>query len=201
MNRTTSSATGVVGVDRLVSPSWFRRFVLPFGHDSWDEAEADMLPDPDQRQRINELCADLSESGFEIPVCVGRDHWWSHRFRVIDGMHRSIAAMRLGLNIPLRFGDPERPGYELYDEYTVTLSGGSVEGPLDLSDRVLGLTSWRSGDGFWMTWGGASGAGSGMRVHLPRRPERRAQTAAELEARLRDAGIAAEVVFSAESEV
>jgi hypothetical protein len=38
-----------------------------------------------------------------------------------------------------------------------------------------------------------------MRVHLPRRPERRSQIAAELAARLRDAGIAAEVVFSAES--
>jgi Integrase core domain len=30
-------------------------------------------------------------------VVVGRDHWWSRRPRVQDGVHRSIAAMALGL--------------------------------------------------------------------------------------------------------
>jgi hypothetical protein len=48
---------------------------------------------------------ELAGTGFERPVVIRREHWWSVRPRVCDGMHRSVAALRLGLPILVRIGD------------------------------------------------------------------------------------------------
>lgn len=79
---------------RTVSPAWFRAHILPLETwSSWDEAEADLLSDPDQQRRINELAADLTASGFEHPVTVGRDRWWHRRPRVRDGIQHHAGAL------------------------------------------------------------------------------------------------------------
>jgi hypothetical protein len=182
---------------RTVSPAWFRAHVLPLETwSSWDEAEADLLSDPDQQRRIDELAADLTASGFEHPVTMGRDRWWSRRPRVRDGIHRSITAMRLGLDIPLRFGEPSMEGYGEQDEYTVTAATGSFD---ELMDRVFTLASFRCADGFWLRCDTASGDSlkGEVRLLLPRRTQRREEIAAELAERLRDSGISTQVTFSA----
>lgn len=182
---------------RTASPAWFRAHILPLETwGSWDEAEADLLSDPDQQRRIDELAADLATAGFEHPITVGRDRWWHRRPRVRDGIHRSITAMRLGLDIPLRFGEPTMEGYGEQDEYVVTAATGSFD---DLMERVFTLASFRSADGFWLRCDCASGdsvAGE-VRLLLPRRTQRREKIAAELAGRLRDSGISAQVTFSA----
>ena len=185
---------------RTVSPAWFRAHILPLETwSSWDEAEADLLSDPDQQRRIDELTADLTASGFEHPVTVGRDRWWHRRPRVRDGIHRSITAMRLGLDIPLRFGEPTMEGYGEQDEYIVTVVTAAAGGFDELMDRVFALASFRCADGFWLRCDTASGdtAAGEVRLLLPRRTQRREEIAAELAERLRDSGISAQVTFSA----
>lgn len=64
---------------RTVSPVWFRSHVLPLETwTSWDAAEADLPSDPDLAG-VNRLVADLAATGFEHPVTVGLDRWWSRR--------------------------------------------------------------------------------------------------------------------------
>ena len=184
---------------RTVSPDWFRSHVLPAEQDSWDQLEADLLVDPDQRLRITELCSDLSTTGFDHPVTVGRDRWWSRRPRVRDGVHRSVAAMRLGIEIPIRFGEPEMDGYDEQDQYTVTVT--DVSGDADeLFERVYSLASFRSGDGFWMRCDVATGGRTPgvINLFMPRRESRREVIAGEIVDRLRGSGISAEVSFTSE---
>lgn len=185
---------------RTVSPAWFRSHVLPLETwTSWDAAETDLLSDSDQQLRIKELVADLATTGFEHPVTVGFDRWWSRRARVRDGMHRSVAAMQLGLDIPLRFGEPTRNGYGEQDEYTVTVvSSGDVN---ELLDRVFVLASFRSADGFWISCdvGSVDRSRGEVRLLLPRRPRRRQKIAYELAERLCESGITAQVEFTAEA--
>jgi hypothetical protein len=89
---------------RTVTPAWFRRRVLPaYGDRTWADCEAALLADPLERRRIDELKAELTLRGFDHPVAVGRDHWWS-KPQVQDGVHRSIAAMELGVPIAIRYG-------------------------------------------------------------------------------------------------
>lgn len=188
-----------MGRTRTFSPARFRSRVLPALHDSWEEAASALLADPDEQLRIRELRQELSANGFEFPVYAGRDRWWSGQLRVRDGMHRSIAALQLGLDIPLRVGDPQREGYDAYDRYIVTLddAAGDFEG---VCDRVLSLASFRSGDGFWVTWASASTdrTASEVELVLPRRETRRAAIAQELAERLTAAGTPAEVRFTGE---
>jgi hypothetical protein len=184
---------------RTVSPDWFRSHVLPAAQDSWDQLEADLLADQDERLRVAELCSDLSASGFEHPVTVGRDRWWNRRPRVRDGIHRSVAAMRLGIDIPIRFGEPEMDGYDAQDQYTVTVT--DVSGDSDeLFERVYSLASFRSGDGFWMRCDVATGGRTPGVVNLfmPRRESRRQVISGEIVERLRTAGIPARVEFAGE---
>lgn len=191
----------MIGRSRRLRPKWFRRSVLPLDQwSSWDSAESDLLADRDQCQRISELAADLSVEGFENPVTVGRDRWWDLRPRVRDGMHRSIAAMQLGIDIPVRFGEPMMDGYGEQDEYTVTLLDTSCDFDA-LFDRVFTLASFRSGDGFWVRCDTASANSERGEVLLllPRRPDRRELIALEVADRLRDAGITARVDFTAEA--
>lgn len=185
---------------RTVSSAWFRSRVLPVLHDSWAEAEADLLAEPDEARRVDELAAELVERGFDYPVCVDRDRWWHRRPRVLDGMHRSIAAMRQGLDIPIEYGEPHKDGYDHYDEYTVTLvdpQGDLVE----TFDRVLSAASFRSSDGFWIRWEAAHSTGPEMALELPRREERRIVIADELERRLQAAGIPATVRFAGQVDI
>ena len=146
------------------------------------------------------MAADLTVSGFENPVTVRRDRWWHRRPRVRDGIHRSVAAMRLGIDIPVRFGEPEMEGYGVMDEYTVTPAVPVADDSGELLDRVLSLSSFRSADGFWMRCDTASGnrATGEVRLCLPSRPHRREEIAAELTERLREAGIDAAVAFNEE---
>ena len=185
---------------RTVSPDWFRSHVLPAAQDSWDQLEADLLADQDERLRVTELCSDLSASGFEHPVTVGRDRWWNRRPRVRDGIHRSVAAMRLGIDIPIRFGEPEMDGYDAQDQYTVTVTDVSGDDADELFERVYSLASFRSGDGFWMRCDVATGGRTPGVVNLfmPRREYRREVIAGEIVERLCDSGISAEVAFVSE---
>lgn len=189
----------VAGRVRTVSPAWFRSHVLPAKQDTWDQLESDLLADQDERLRVTELCSDLAESGFEHPVTVGRDKWWNRRPRVRDGIHRSVAAMRLGIDIPIRFGEPEMDGYDEQDKYTVTVTDASGD-PDELFERVYALASFRSGDGFWMRCDVATGGRTPGVVNLfmPRRESRREVIAGEIVERLRGSGIPAEVSFAGE---
>ena len=63
-----------------------------------------MLNDAGERRRIDALAAELGTVGFQRAVIIERDHWWNVRPRVRDGMHRSIAAMRLGIPVLVRYG-------------------------------------------------------------------------------------------------
>lgn len=120
--------------------------------------------------------------------------------RVRDGMHRGVAAMRTGIDIRLRSGEPHMDGYNEQDEYAVTAAAGDAAGFNELMVRMFELASFRSGDGFWMRCDTASGdsAKGQIRLLLPRRAQRRDAIAAEFAERLRDAGIDAEVAFSGE---
>lgn len=184
---------------RTVSPSWFRANVLPVFHGSWEETERFMLADDVERRRLDELAAELAGGTFDYPVCVGRDHWWSRRPQVLDGMHRAVTAMRLGVDIPIEYGDPYRDGYGEQDEYLVTVVGADAE-PAEIFDRVLCLASFRSADGFWLTCDVGGALDYEIRLQLPRRADRREEIAAELADRLREAGITAAVTFAGEVE-
>ncbi len=81
---------------RTLSPGLFRRLVLPAHHRSWAETERVMLADPHERRRIEELEIELAGTGFERPVVIEREHSWSVRPRVCDGMHRSVASAATG---------------------------------------------------------------------------------------------------------
>lgn len=152
-----------------------------------------MLDSPLQRLRISELEVELARSGFDRAVVLERDHWWSWKPRVRDGMHRSIAAMQLGLPIPTRDGFPSDAEYDHSDVYTATASGTSSE---ELLDAALTLASFRCSAGPWIQCDVASGPADGpVRLHLPRHPELRELIAAELQERFTSAGVQATVSF------
>jgi hypothetical protein len=97
---------------RGVTPEWFRSHVVPENHNTWDACEAALLADPYERRRVDDLKTELALRGFDEPVVLGFDHWWSRRPRVRDGVHRSIAAMELGIQIPIRYGYLDDADYE-----------------------------------------------------------------------------------------
>lgn len=168
--------------------------MLPAYHSNWDEAERSLLADPAQRLRIEELVAELTRRGFERPVVVDREHWWSVRPQVSDGVHRSIAAMRAGLAIPVRFGFDEAAVYDHSDLYRVTATVLPL-GPEDLQEAVMDLTSFRCSAGPWIQCDSASGAVNGpVDIYLAHHPDLRPLIAAELQERLRSGGVADAVV-------
>lgn len=175
---------------RTVSPTWLRSRTRPPFQRNWDAAEALLLADPLERRRIQELSKDLVHHGFHRPVVVRRECWFDRRPRVYDGMHRSIAAMRVGIAIPI-VGDYPAD----YDEdiYTAAVAGADID---HLLDAALSLSSFRSTAGPWIQCDMASGRpGVGLRLYLPRHPELRLIIAAQLEERLHSVGIDAQVVF------
>lgn len=182
---------------RTVSPGWFRSHILPPFQPDWATAEAGVQADPLERRRIDELAADMARNGFQRPVVVGRDRWFSHRPRVWDGMHRAIAAMRIGVAIPVVRGYRADSEWS-EDDYTVTAVGTDID---TLMDAVLSLSSFRCSVGPWIQCDVASAAGDGpVRLLLTRHPELRLRIVAELTDRLRSAGIDADVAFVEESD-
>lgn len=168
-----------------LSPAWFRRLISPAHYPDWNTAERELLADPSHRQRIEELEAELSGTGFQRPVVVDREHWWNPRPQLCDGLHRSIAAMRLGLPVSLRFGYDDSTDYDHSDRYRITAPGF----PGDLDELVLATTSFRCTAGPWIQCDSASGIPGGpVNIPLPHHPTLRALIAAELQQRLRDAG-------------
>lgn len=166
-------------------PRWFRRLVFPAHYSDWDTAERELLVDPGHRRRIEELEVELSGIGFERPVVVERAHWWDPRPQLCDGLHRSIAAMRLGLPVALRFGYDDSADYDHSDLYRITTPGFSG----DLDELVLTTTSFRCTAGPWIQCDSASGVPGGpIDIPLPHHPTLRALIAAELQQRLRNAG-------------
>jgi hypothetical protein len=154
-----------------------------------------MLADPHESRRVGELEHELTENGFQRPVVIEREAWWSPRWQVCDGVHRSLAAMRLGVPIPVRIGYDTSAVYDHSDLYRVTASGDITHGG-DLIDAVVALASFRCSDGPWIQSDGAFGVANGpVNLHLPRHPELRLRIATDLEARLREAGIEADVEF------
>ncbi|SEC65122.1 ParB-like nuclease domain (plasmid) [Tsukamurella tyrosinosolvens] len=176
---------------RTVPAAWFRSNVQPANSDSWAQAEL-LLVDPLENRRVAELETELSTSGFDRPVIVEQDAWWRPAVRVVDGMHRSIAAMRLGLDIPVRVGYDPAADYDHSDVYRVTAEPPAA----DLIDAVLSSASFRSSTGHWIQCDTASGRVDGpVSLYLPRHPELRPTIAAELQERLRQAGVFASVEF------
>ncbi|KMV19625.1 hypothetical protein ACT17_06165 [Mycolicibacterium conceptionense] len=180
---------------RTLSARRFRVQVLPHYHRSWSRTEQEMLSDRLERARVDELVEELRTSGMESPVVVGFDHWWSPRPRVWDGMHRSIASMRLGLDIPVRYGYPEESDYDHGDVY------GAVSDTTDLdtlTDAIMSVSSFRlpAGHRPWIQTDLVSGSRAhGAELYLPRHPELREAIAAELQERLLAAGVTADVTF------
>lgn len=177
---------------RTVDPGWFRDHVLPAHNNSWDRCETALLSDPLERRRIDELAAEL-KSGFDRPITVIRDHWFSRQPRVVDGMHRAIAAMRSGLDIPIRHGYPAGAAYDHSDVYTVTAAGTELA---DLLDAAMSSSSFRSASGPWIQCDVGSAFDGLVRLHLPRHTDLRGQIADQLRQRLQDAGIDAVVEFA-----
>ncbi|TLH64461.1 hypothetical protein C1S80_12400 [Mycolicibacterium aubagnense] len=173
-------------------PAWFRAHVLPAHGGTWDACAAALLADPLERRRIDELAVELKD-GFDRPVFIGRDHWWSLRPRVLDGMHRSIAAMRAGIDIPIRYGYPDDDVYDHSDAYTITAVNA---GPDKLLDAAMSLSSFRSAAGPWVQCDVGSAYGNVVRLQLPRHPQLREQIAAQLRGRLQAVGIDAQVAFA-----
>jgi hypothetical protein len=168
-----------------LSPAWFRHLVSPAHYPDWDTAERALLADPHHRRRIAELETELRTTGLERPVAVGREHWWNPRPRLYDGLHRSIAAMRLGMPVTLRFGYDDATDYDHSDLYRVTATGF----PGDLDELVMDTASFRCTAGPWIQCDSASGVPDGpVDIPLPHHPALRALIAAELQQRLRDAG-------------
>jgi hypothetical protein len=185
----------MAAVTRTVTPTWFRSHVLPaYGDRTWADCEAALLADPLERRRIEELKAELIHRGFDLPVLVGRDHGWS-RPQVQDGVHRSIAAMELGVPIPIRYGYPDHTDADypdLSDLYAVTSAGSTID---ELG--VVGLASFRCSAGAWIQCDSASASPqrTAMELYLPHHPHLRRLIAEELQDRLRGAGIDATVTF------
>ena len=179
-----------------ITPRWFRRLVLPAYHDSWAAAETEFMGDPLQRRRIEELQAELTRDGFQQPVTLARENRWSPRPTVADGLHRSVAAMRLGIPIPVRFGYDDATHYDHSDVYRVSANAPVPEQFEDLTTAVLALASFRCTAGPWIQCDIASGPLAGpVELYLPRHPELRGQIAAELQDRLQVSGVDAVVEF------
>jgi hypothetical protein len=167
--------------------------VLPAYGGSWEAAEADLLADPHEARLLGELTAELAANGIQRPVSVFFEHWWKTTLTVDDGMHRAIAAMRLGVGIPIGLNYQPADAAEPTDVYRVTAAGIGVEG---LLLAVLSLASFRSADGAWIQADNASGRGDhAVELYLPHHRHRRRTIAAELQDRLQGAGITAEVRF------
>lgn len=184
--------------ERTVSARWLRRLVRPAYHDSWAEAERALTTDPLQRQRIAELEAELAHGAFDRPIVLEREHWWSLRPTVRDGVHRCVAAMRAGGELSVRFGYDESAEYDHSDVYRVTLQGALPDGrPVDeLDEMVLDLASFRCSAGPWIQCDTASGpVGGPVDIYLARHPDLRMLIAAELQERLHAVGVDAVVEF------
>lgn len=187
------AAVVIPGV-RAMSPGLFRRLVLPAHHRSWTHVERAMLADPDERRRIEELGIELASKGFERPVVIRREHWWSARPRVCDGMHRSVAALGLGLPILVRIGDDRTVQSDRSDVYRVTLPAASPF-PANLVETVLNASSFRCSAGPWIQYDCAAyRQGGPIDVRLDHHPDVRHLIAAELQGRVRGAGVEGAVV-------
>lgn len=182
---------------RAVDAQWFRTHVRPAHEERWSDTEAILLADPHERRRIAELASELVD-GFERPIIVRRDRWWSRRLRVADGVHRSIAAMRHGIPLLIRNGYPPESDDSGGDIYTATVSGSN---PAEFLDAALSLSSFRCSAGPWVQCDVASGAPGGVvRLHLTRHDDLQELISAELQERLRDSGWLAQVKFIGPAE-
>lgn len=182
-----------------VSPGWFRAHILPAYASSWDDCEAVLLADPLERRRIDELDVEL-KAGFERPVAIGRDHWFSRRPRVLDGVHRAITAMRAGIDIPIHRGYPVVDHCDHYDHtdlYAVTAADTDLD---VLLDAAMSLSSFRSAGGPWIQCDVASGNRDTVWLHLPRHIDLRIRIAEQLRQRLQEARINATVEFTEDDE-
>lgn len=176
---------------RNVCPDRFRSYVLPAHHSCWNSCEAELLSDPLERRRVEELELELA-GGFDQPIVVKRDHWWSRKPRVRDGVHRSIAAMRSGIPIPIRYGYPPDTEYDRSDTYAITAGDGTDA----VMDAAVSLASFRCSAGPWVQCEIAAYLGGGtVELSLQSHPELRELIAAELQQRLQEAGVAASVAF------
>lgn len=183
---------------RSVDPAWFRSHIRPANEDSWSVTEAALLADPYESRRIAELTTELV-NGFDRPIIVTRDRWWSRRLRVADGVHRSIAAMRLGIPLLIRHGyppdDADDAGVDVY------IAAAESADPAAFLDAALSLSSFRSADGPWVQCDVASGNPDGVvRLLLSRHDGLQPHIAEQLQERLRDAGWPAQVEFSGPAE-
>jgi hypothetical protein len=184
----------VTPVTRTLSPGLFRRLVLPAHHRTWAATERVMLADPNERRRIEELEIELAGKGFERPVVIQREQWWNVRPRVCDGVHRSVAALRLGLPVLVRIGDDRTVLSDRSDVYRVTLPAASPF-PANLAETVLTASSFRCSAGPWIQYDCAAyGEGGQVDVHLDHHPDVRHLIAAELQERVRGAGVEGAVV-------
>lgn len=178
---------------RTVDPDWFRRRVRPANEDSWDATEAILLADPLERRRIAELTVELAGGGLDRPIIVVRDCWWSRQLRVADGVHRSIAAMRLGVKLPIRCGYPPEDGDFHTDVYSVTAPGSETDA---LLSAAVQLASFRTATGPWVQCDtGAALPGGRIELCLTHHADLRDAIAVQLRDRLREAGIDAEVRY------
>ena len=142
--RRAGGGTAVTRPPHTVTPAWFRSHVRPANH------------------------------AFDHPVLVGRDHWWSRRPRVQDGVHRSLAAMELGLPVLIRYGYPEDDDYDHSDVYRVTSASASRD---ELIEPVLSLASFRCSAGPWIRADAASASAQRLALYLPRFPSSSGGTA------------------------
>lgn len=181
---------------RTVSPEWFRAHVRPALHESWDHCEAELLAEPLERRRIEELAAELTDS-FERPIVIAFDHWWSRKPRVVDGVHRSIAAMRAGVDLRLRHGYPGTPEVA-YDTYVVSAANVDAE---VLLDATMSLSSFRCPSGLWAQSDGAMFLDGRVYLEYPQAPEElREEIASTLCQRLADAGLDATIAVERECQ-
>jgi len=186
---------------RTLSPGLFRRLVLPAHHRSWAETERVMLADPHERRRIEELEIELAGTGFERPVVIEREHWWSVRPRVCDGVHRSVAALRGGFPILVRIGHDRAVGSDRSDVYRVTSPAASYFSA-DLAEMVLHASSFRCSAGPWIQYDFASYVEGGpIDVHLDHHPDLRPLIAVELQDRVHAAGVEGAVVEFLEQRI
>jgi hypothetical protein len=124
-------------------------------------------------------------------VVIEREHWWSVRPRVCDGVHRSVAALRGGFPILLRIGYDQTADFDHSDIYQVTAPAG----PADFFETVLSASSFRCSAGHWIQSECASGVSGGpVEIYLPHHHGGRDLIAAELQERVRDAGVEGAVV-------
>ena len=198
---TSRSVASAVPGTRTLSPGLFRRLVLPAHHRSWAATERVILADLNERRRIEELEIELACTGFERPVVIQREHWWSVRPRVCDGVHRSVAALRCGFPILVRIGYDRAVGYDRSDVYRVT-SPTSCPVSADRAETVLLASSFRCSAGPWIQYDFAACVEGGpVDVHLDHHPDLRCLIAAELQERVRGAGVEGAVVEFLEHRV